>query len=346
MKRVMHLLPSNRFSGAENVICQIMSLFSQSDDVEMIYCSPEGEIRQALDERKLPYLPLSGFTRNEIKRAIECFKPDVIHAHDMKASVAAAAVCGKTKLICHIHNNSFKTRNINIKSVLFCCAAVKAKHIFWVSQPAYKGYAFHKCFRKKSSVLYNIVDADKVIEKMRLDANIYGYDIVYLGRLTFPKNPQRLLDIFEKVVAMRPNATLAIIGTGDLEKEVREIVEAKRLQSNISLLGFQSNPYKMLHDAKLMLMTSRWEGLPMCVLEAMTLGVPVVSTPTDGVREVVQSGENGFLGQTDEALVDAIIDLLDNEEKRALMGRMAKHHIMKLMDKQIYKTTLLKAYEE
>ena len=181
---------------------------------------------------------------------------------------------------------------------------------------------------------------------MRLDANIYGYDIVYLGRLTFPKNPQRLLDIFEKVVAMRPNATLAIIGTGDLEKEVREIVEAKRLQSNISLLGFQSNPYKMLHDAKLMLMTSRWEGLPMCVLEAMTLGVPVVSTPTDGVREVVQSGENGFLGQTDEALVDAIIDLLDNEEKRALMGRMAKHHIMKLMDKQIYKTTLLKAYEE
>ena len=114
----------------------------------------------------------------------------------------------------------------------------------------------------------------------------------------------------------------------------------------MSLLGFQSNPYKMLHDAKLMLMTSRWEGLPMCVLEAMTLGVPVVSTPTDGVREVVQSGENGFLGQTDEALVDAIIDLLDNEEKRALMGRMAKHHIMKLMDKQIYKTTLLKAYEE
>ena len=346
MKRVMHLLPSNRFSGAENVICQIMSLFSQSDDVEMVYCSPEGEIRQALNERKLPFLPLARFTRTEIKSASESFKPDVIHAHDMKAGVVAAAVCGKTKLICHIHNNSFKSRAVNIKSILFCYAAAKAKHIFWVSQPAYEGYAFHKCFQKKSSILYNIVDADKVVEKMQLDANTYSYDIVYLGRLTFPKNPQRLLDVFEKVVATRPDATLAIIGTGDLEQEVRELVDAKGLQRNICLLGFQSNPYKMLHDAKLMLMTSRWEGLPMCVLESMTLGVPVVSTPTDGVREVVRSGENGFLGQTDEALVEAIIDLLDNEEKRALMGKMAKHHIMKVMDKQIYKPTLLKAYEE
>lgn len=346
MKHVMHLLPSNRFSGAENVICQIMSLFSQSDDVEMIYCSPEGEIRQALAERNLPFLPLAGFTRTEIKRAIECYKPDVIHAHDMRASVAAAVVCGKTKLICHIHNNSFLQRNVNIRSILFCCAAAKAKHIYWVSQSAYNGYVFHKCFQKKSSILYNIVDADKVVEKMRLDANVYSYDVVYLGRLIFQKNPQRLLDVFEKVVAMRPDAKLGIIGTGNLEQELRDIVEAKGLQKNISFLGFQSNPYKILHDAKIMLMTSRWEGLPMCVLESMVLGVPVVSTPTDGVKEVVQSGENGFLGEANEALVEAIIDLLDNEEKRALMGRRAQQHIMKAMDKQSYKTALLKAYEE
>lgn len=346
MKRVMHLLPSNRFSGAENVICQIMSLFSQSDDVEMIYCSPEGEIRQALAERNLPFLPLAGFTRTEIKRAIKCFQPDVIHAHDMRASVAAAAVCGKTKLICHIHNNSLLQRNVNIRSILFCCAAAKAKHIYWVSQSAYNGYVFHKCFQKKSSILYNIVDADKVIERMRLDANAYSYDVVYLGRLLFPKNPQRLLDVFEKVVAMRPDAKLGIIGTGNLEQELREIVEAKGLQKNISFLGFQSNPYKMLHDAKIMLMTSRWEGLPMCVLESMVLGVPVVSTPTDGVKEVVQSGENGFLGETNEVLAEAVIDLLDNEEKRALMGSRAQQHIMKVMDKQRYKTALLKAYEE
>lgn len=346
MKRVMHLLPSHRFSGAENVICQIMSLFSQSDEVKMIYCSPEGEIRQALAERNLPFLPLAGFTRAEIKRAIECFKPDVIHAHDMRASVAAAAVCGKTKLICHIHNNSFRQRNVNIRSVIFLCAAAKAKHIYWVSQSAYNGYVFRKCFQKKSSVLYNIVDADKIVEKMRLDANAYSYDVVYVGRLIFPKNPQRLLDVFEKVVAMRPDATLGIIGTGNLEQELRVIVEGKGLQKNISLLGYQSNPYKMLHDAKIMLMTSRWEGLPMCVLESMVLGVPVVSTPTDGVKEVVQFGENGFLGETDEELVEAVIDLLDNEEKRALMGRRAQQHIMKVMDKQSYKAALLKAYEE
>lgn len=346
LKRVMHLLPSNRFSGAENVICQIMGMFAQSDDFEMIYCCPEGEIRQALAERNLPFLSLAGFTRKEIKRAIECFKPDVIHAHDMRASVAAAMVCGKTKLICHIHNNSFRQRDVNIKSVLFCCAAAKAKHIYWVSQSACDGYVFHKYFQKKSSILYNIIDAEKVIEKMRLDANTYSYDIVYLGRLIFQKNPQRLLDVFEKVVAMRPGTTLGIIGTGNLEQELRELVEEKGLQNNISFLDFQSNPYKMLHDAKIMLMTSRWEGLPMCVLESMVLGVPVVSTPTDGVKEVVQSGENGFLGETDEELVEAVIDLLDNEEKRALMGRKAQQHMMKTMDRQRYKAALLKAYEE
>lgn len=346
LKRVMHLLASHRFSGAENVICQIMSMFSPSDDVEMIYCSPEGEIRQALVERNLPFLPLAGFTRTEIQKAIECFKPDVIHAHDMRASVMAAAVCGRTKLICHIHNNSLLQRDVNIKSMLFGCAAAKAKHIFWVSQSAYNGYVFRKWFQKKSSVLCNIVDVDQVVEKMRLDADAYNYDVVYLGRLTFPKNPQRLLNVFEKVVAMRPDATLGIIGTGELEQELRAIVEARGLKKNVSFLGFQSNPYKILHDAKIMLMTSRWEGLPMCVLESMVLGVPVVSTPTDGVNEVVQSGENGFLGETDEALVAAVIDLLDNEEKRALMGKRAQQHIIKAMDKQRYKAALLQAYEE
>ena len=72
----------------------------------------------------------------------------------------------------------------------------------------------------------------------------------------------------------------------------------------ILLPGYMSNPYKALKSAKVFLMASRYEGTPMSVLEAMALGVPVVSTPVDGIADVVEPGINGYLEEEDDALAE------------------------------------------
>ena len=157
--KILHLLQSRKFSGAENVACQIIAMMKEEADVQMAYCSRDGQIREVLKERGICYYPIKKLTVSEVKRIIRQYKPDIIHAHDMRASFIAAKACGQIPLISHIHNNAFDARGLSVKSVAYIYAALKAKHIFWVSGSSYKGYCFHSLFKKKSSVLYNIVDA-------------------------------------------------------------------------------------------------------------------------------------------------------------------------------------------
>lgn len=72
-KKVLHFLPRNSFSGAENVVCQMIALFR--GEMDMYYCCPEGPIRQALEERNIPYLPMAAFSVKEVRRLIRQEQP-------------------------------------------------------------------------------------------------------------------------------------------------------------------------------------------------------------------------------------------------------------------------------
>ena len=340
--KILHILQSSFFSGAENVVCQMIQIMSE--DVDMIYSSPKGSIEQTLLEKKINYSGIEKLSVREVKRIIKVTKPDIIPAHDMRASFIAALACGKIPLICHIHNNSFDSRKLNIKTVLFYFAAEKAKHIFWVSDSCYDKFIFSKQFKNKSSVLYNIMDLEMLYSKMRQDKNEYKFDIVYLGRLTYPKNPKRLIAVLEKVIEKMPNIKIAIIGTGDMEDEVKELVSQKMLNDNISFLGYRENPYKILYDAQLMIMTSFWEGLPMCALEAMGLGVPIVSTPTDGLCKLILNGETGYLKESDDELATACMDIIGNSELRKKLSDASIERSIDLMDKEIYRKNVMRVY--
>ena len=187
--KILHVLASNRFSGAENVVCQIINMFKFESNMDMIYCSPDGQIKDALNERQINFVPVKKLSVKEIRRIIKDQEPDVIHAHDMRASFISARACGKIPLVSHIHNNAFDSRGVSLKSLAFYYAAKKAKHIFWVSWSAFEGYKFHSKLKDKSEVLHNVIDIDALYRKMEEDKNNYDYDVIYLGRLTYPKNP-------------------------------------------------------------------------------------------------------------------------------------------------------------
>lgn len=344
--KILHLLGSNRFSGAENVICQIVGIFRDDPNIEMVYCSPDGPIRDALTERDVKFVPLKDFSVKEVRRAIKEQKPDIIHAHDMRASFVAARVCGKIPLISHVHNNNFDSRGLSVKSIAYFFAASKAKHIFWVSQSSFDGYKFHKCFKNKSTVLYNIISIDALYKKMEVDSGSYDYDVVYVGRLTYQKNPQRLMQVFGKIRGICPDVKIAVVGTGDLEEEAKALCNELNLQDNVHFLGFQSNPLKMMNDAKVMIMTSRWEGTPMCALEAMALGLPIVSTPTDGLCELVTDGENGYLSDDDDVLAQKVADIITDDALYSEFSENIKAKALTINDIETYKNSILKAYTD
>lgn len=344
--RVMHLLQSNRFSGAENVACQIIELFRSNDNVQHVFCSTDGPIRASIENRGIEYIGLKDFSTLSIGQSIKRINPDIIHAHDMHACFKASLCCGGRKLVCHIHNNNIDSRKLTIKTALFYFAAKRATHIIWVSDSSYESFYFRDCFKTKSSILYNIIDIQDLYRKMQLDKKTYNYDVVFLGRLSEPKNPERLIRVFSKIRSIKPDIKLAIVGTGELEEQVKKMISENDLYKNLDFLGYQTNPYKILHDSKVMLMTSIWEGTPMCSLEAMSLGVPIVSTPTDGICRVVKQGVTGFLSDEDDELVNKCLEIINNPEKRLVMSRSSSARATELMNTESYFNSINKIYTD
>ena len=342
--RIVHMLCSNSFSGAENVVCQIINAFKNDGRFEFVYASPDGPIREALKDRDIDFEPMAAATIGEFKRVIHKVKPDIVHAHDMRAGFYAALVCKNIPLVSHIHNNNFDSQGISLKSVMYYFAGLKAMHIFWVSKSAYEGYAFHEKFEKKSSILYNVIDSSAVYKKAAEDAKEYAYDIVYVGRLTHPKNPQRLIKVLAGVAQKYPGMKAAIVGTGDLEAETKQAIAEHHAEQFIDMLGYSSNPYKVLKQAKILIMTSRWEGLPMCALEAMALGVPIVSTPTDGLKEIVENGKTGYLSDDDGVLIDRCVEILKNSELHQRLQQATLKKAACILDTKTYKDELDKVY--
>lgn len=343
--KVLHVLNSRIYSGAEKVVCQIVRSFR--GEIDMVYCSPESDIvSQMLADQGVTYLPIPSLTPRYLKKIIQEQMPDVIHAHDMRAGFVAALCCGKIPLISHIHNNAYDARGLSAKSVAYLLAGIRARQILWVSQSSFEGYVFHKLFAQKSSVLYNIIDRDQIFEKRAQDENIYDFDVIYVGRLTFQKDPQRLMRVCARMKAEKPDLKVAIVGTGELEEETRALSEELGLKDNISFLGFQSNPIKMVSDAKTMVLTSRWEGTPMCALEAMALGTPVVSTPSDGMKELIDQGVSGYLWERDVDLAASMLKIIKNPDHRQELSQAAVKKFAAINDGPGYKRAIARCYGE
>lgn len=311
--KVLHLLSSNSFSGAENVVCQIINLF-QNDNFEMVYSSRDGQIRESLEKECITFYPLKNITVFEVSKLIKQFQPDIIHAHDARASVIANVFHRQVRVISHMHVNHESMGKMNLRTLSYLASVRSFEHIFWVSNSAFDKYIFKNKIQSKSSILYNVIDSEKTIQKSISEINENKYDVVYVGRLCYQKNPERLINVIIKAAREKKDLKVAIIGSGELSNEAREQVKKYNMEDVIHFLGFQKNPLKFVKDAKVMLMTSRFEGTPMCALEAMALGIPIVSTPVDGLVDVITDGVTGFLSEEDDVLAEKIIEIVSKDD--------------------------------
>lgn len=344
--KIMHLLQSNHFSGAENVVCQIIDMFRTDADVQMVYVSPEGPIAESLKHRNVPFYGLKKLDYNNVRAAIQKIKPDVIHAHDVTASVMASVAAPRNvKIISHMHVNNANMAKVNLKTLIYCIAAKRFEHIFWVSKSSYDGYVFKNHMKDKSSVLFNVINKDDILKKSVRAKLQDPYDIVFIGRMQYQKNPQKLLNVF-KILKEKFNADFKaiLIGQGQLYDEICEQKKQMQLDNNVEMAGFVENPMGILKNAKVMVLTSRFEGTPMCALEAMALGVPIVSTPTDGMVDLIDSGENGYLYETDVELAEALYKIISDAAQQAVFSQNAVEKFDQMMNLKEYKTQLERAY--
>lgn len=310
--KVLHLISTSLFSGAENVACQIINLFKDESSYDMRYCAVIGKNKEALEIRKIPVLKLDKFNIHDIKKAIKEYNPDIIHAHDPKSTIASVISSRGKKIIAHIHSNHRYMRKISIKSCIFHFYIEKrTSDIIWVSDSALNEYIFNKKNNKKinSIVLRNVVNPNELKEIAGNDKNKYSFDLIFLGRMEDVKNPLRFINIVSQVQKSKRDLKAAMIGDGALMDEVKAKINALDLGKNITIFGNLINPYKILLCSKILVITSRYEGTPMNALESIACNIPVVSTPVDGLLEIINKK---YLCSTDMGFVKTITTLLND----------------------------------
>ena len=292
-KRVLHVLASNRFSGAENVACTIIT--NMSDQFDMAYCSPRGPIEKALRERNIEYYGIDKLNYKNLKKVVDKFKPDVIHAHDFRASLVASRFGKKYRVISHIHQDSPRVRSLTLASLLYRHASKNFSSIIWASGAALDNFYYKNLIKNKSVVLPNVVDQKYIQLKAKEYKVDDEYDVIFLGRLVALKNPARAIEIIRLVKEKKNDIKMAMVGDGEKRKEIESLIEKYGLEKNVKLFGYLENPYPVLNNSKLLLMTSEREGLPMVILEAQALGKPVVSTKIGGFEKLIVNDGNGYL---------------------------------------------------
>ena len=164
--------------------------------------------------------------------------------------------------------------------------------------------------------------------------------IINVGRLAEQKNQKMLINAFKKLDEKYKDYRLKIFGEGNLRETLNNQINELGLNNRVLLEGETNHIKEELKKAKLFVLTSNYEGMPNALMEAMAVGLPVISTdcPCGGPKYLIQNNENGILIKTEDEneLVDKMTTLLEQEDLAKKLGENAKNIVTKLNPKKIY----------
>lgn len=334
-KRILHVLATDRFSGAENVVCAIIN--NLSDEFDMAYCSPYGPIEDKLKSRNVNYLGVKKLNLRNLRRVIRKYNPDIIHAHDYSASVKVVfARCDK-KIISQLHNNNPFAKYWNPKTILYALCAKRFNEVLGVSDKVLDEAIFRRYIKKRYNTIYNLID----LEKITADAKAYKfskrYDLCFMGRESQEKDPISFIKIVDSLKGDNPKIKACMVGDGDLSKSCYDMILKLGLEKNIDMLGFQENPFPIVKNCKACIMPSKWEGFGMAAIEPLVLGKPVYNSGVGGLAEIFKGNEY-FICKDLNEYIDKI-----NENKKVSKKTLLSIY-SKYTDKTLWKDKMVSIY--
>jgi Glycosyltransferase len=176
--------------------------------------------------------------------------------------------------------------------------------------------------RNKTTVIYNPV-TEKVFDESVIEKKDV---IVSVGRLYQQKNQKLLIDAFGSVARDFDRFSLIIYGEGPLRKELERQIQDDGLAEKVFLPGSIDFVIDKIKEAKLFCLSSNYEGMSNALIEAICVGLPVISTKVSGVEELIVEGKNGIVVPVGDlsGFSTAIRDMLSNEKKMEAFGHANK----------------------
>lgn len=295
MLRVLHIAPGIDGGGVGGVIYNYLSHMDLQDVYVEVLVRDYGH-RQFLHDRfdalGIPVHYVVQRKQNlfrhfqRVSEIIKAGRFDVVHCHDQNWSyiyLKIAQRLGVPVRIAHSHLTVQTTDKLKIALSNLLTSALKkvatgyfacgteAGAYMWGDQIAHDGSLY---------VMKNAVDLDVLrfdsVQRMKYRKEMGLEDkivIAHIGRFNEQKNHQFLIDIFEEYVKIEPRAVLLLIGMGELESQIRDLVSSKKLEDKVCFLGQRTDVAKLYNAFDVFLLPSLYEGLPVVGVEAQANGL-------------------------------------------------------------------------
>ena len=249
----------------------------------------------------------------------EHYDIEVSYLEGPSARVISGCEDPETKLVSWIHctltspeevSESF--RSINEAEVCYN----QMHRMIFVSEGVRSAFLDNCAYKGETKVLYNTIESDKIQELAQEDAVLANDKIrlVAVGTLKEVKGFDRLLRIVKRLRDEQYPVHLYLLGIGPMQKSIEQYISENALENSVSLLGYQTNPYKYVSKCDLFVCSSHAEGFSTAATEALIVGTPVCTVEVSGMKEML--GENNEWGivteNSEEVLYEGIRGLLED----------------------------------
>lgn len=189
---------------------------------------------------------------------------------------------------------------------------------------------FNKSIQNKTEIIPNPIDIkdNKGLALKTKKENL----IVNVARLMPQKNQSMLIDAFSEIHKDYPDYKLTIYGEGLYRNELEKKINSLDLEEYISLPGNEKDILNKIAKAKVFVSSSNYEGMSNSLIEAMCIGLPVITTKVSGTEDLIENNKNGIIINVDDkkALVKELKELLEDDNKQYLLGNEATKIVDKL----------------
>lgn len=338
--RITQFIESLVIGGAERMVARLcLELQERGHDVSVICFQERGEMARDLEAAGIPIVELNkkgGFGLGTAKTAwklaqeLKRLRPDVLHSHNPYIIHYAALGSRLAKVpvsintlhgVMNVGASAWSDRWFEIGEM------IGTDRLVAVCEEGRDAIGEHTRIRSESvAVIPNGVPLPEQPKVFNGNGPAFVFGIV--GRLAPVKDHVMLIDAFARVVERYPRARLEILGDGETRAQVEARIEHHGLRESVNMCGFSLEVNRHLEGWDACVLTSRSEALPMSLLEAMAMGLPVIATAVGNVPALLKRSGAGWVSPPadDRAFADLMIRLIESGAARE-MGYNARKYV-------------------
>jgi glycosyltransferase involved in cell wall biosynthesis len=345
---ICQIIDSLAIGGAQKVVINFCKHAKEKNiDVSVVVLSTArtDTMRIELEKTGVPVHMIVAEKLSDPLRIIRLFlflkrqKVDLIQTHLGYANILGTftGFLAGIPVVCTLHSAMIRHeyyREILFRAEIFCLRFL-SRGVICVAQAVADVYQEY-VGAKKIVIVPNPVDDSPSLDaeqrneiRTELMGNPEKTLLLSVGRLIIAKGYSDLIDAFSQISKECPDTMLVIVGPGRLKDSLAQQIQRLNLTNRAFLLGERSDVPRLLAASDVYICSSHWEGMPIAVLEAMSAGLPIVSTAVAGLVDIVAGRGILVPSENPPVLAQAVIEFLGQPEKMRQMGEKARQFVMK-----------------